>query len=86
MSGADFSRSRMRVARSSAFNIPLITIALVFWVLIRSDAERVASVIVILVFGSFLSWLAIFAYKHLRIAYYQSLLMVDSQRAGVQDQ
>lgn len=72
----DFTRSRMRVARSSVFNIPLIAITSVCWILIRCDANRLRLTIFIVIIGALLSWLATYAHMRLRIVYYQNLLMI----------
>ena len=71
-----YSRSRMRVARASVFNIPLITICCYLFVLVRCEINKGWLLLAVAIVGGLLSLLASFAYGRLQNAYYQNLLMI----------
>ncbi len=64
----DYTRSRIRICRASAFNIPLIMLSLILYLVIKHKYTITDSMIyTILLLGSGLSFISIYTWKNLTI-------------------
>ena len=76
----EYIRSRMRIARSSVYNFPLITVAALVFITVQFQVVapelRMKIIIFVLVSGALLTLLAVSAYRKLTHTYYKQILVL----------